>query len=675
VAVGFLLLVLTLGMLVASGVLLCALCRLESVGELLLGTYVVGFAELVFLSLALSLPRALTTTTLLVGIALVLVVIALVWARAGRPAPPPVASALANGARLLADPVLATLAVGVGLALVYVVALGTLTPQIDSDSIAYHLPRAAFWKQQHAVAYIAGGVDSRQNASPPVAEIGILLTMLTTHGDRLVWLPQLLALLGSALAVFCLARRTGAQANEALFGALLFMALPVVVQQSATALNDLVVAVFLLAATVFAFGRSNAQLALGTTSLALAVGTKVSGVFAIPLLVALVFLVQPASRRWRTLIAGGCATALGAGWYVLDRVETGSFFGGLFISRGGGATGVPERYTQRLRSFSHFVTPGRLALDFVEAPGAVGRDLFVYGIAALGVFAVVAASARRRGETVRPAMIAACLALVPLLIPRTEHGLLHVWQKAWVVVGRRDIGFVDGARDVTQSNPLFSWFGPVGLLLGIVASYFVWRELRRRGKGKLAGLFLLTPLIWLVIVGWFLGYNEFEGRYLIYPMALVASCWGVLFRFRAVAMAAVAVSVTTLLLVFVHLRLQPPGIRLLEPVPGRAVWHISRARQMTGEGDEATLIDYIDAHLASHAAIALPERPDFLQYPYFGPSLSHHVYLGSRQVQARADAIVFDHGPPTLACPTCWRLAIRYPSGFGLLVRIRPRSA
>ena len=87
--------------------------------------------------------------------------------------------------------------------------------------------------------------------------------------------------------------------------------------------------------------------------------------------------------------------------------------------------------------------------------------------------------------------------------------------------------------------------------------------------------------------------------------------------------------------------------------------------------DEGALIDYLDAHVPRHATVALTAPADFPVYPFFGSALSHRVLVGGTSVQAKADTIVFDHGPPRLACAACWRTALRYPSGWGLLVRVR----
>ena len=66
-------------------------------------------------------------------------------------------------------------------------------PQSLPDTLLYHLPRAALWKQQHAVAYVLDAPDDRINAFPPVAEIESMASMVLSDGDRYVGLVQVFA--------------------------------------------------------------------------------------------------------------------------------------------------------------------------------------------------------------------------------------------------------------------------------------------------------------------------------------------------------------------------------------------------------------------------------------------------------------------------------------------------
>lgn len=660
-----------LALLGASGLLFAALLRLGSVTAVLLGAYAIAWVELTVVTIALSVPRDLTRTTCLLGFAACAVVALAWWLAAGRP---PLLSIPLIGQLVrdvLRDPLLVVLAGGVLLALTYIAVLGITTPQIDADSVAYHLPRAAFWKQQHAVAYIGGPVDSRENANPPVAEIGVLLTMLAARSDKFVWLPQFASLLACGLAVFGIGRRLRLEPRQAMLGALLFLSLPVSLLQAATSLSDVLVASFVLVAMYFTMGTARRELGLAGASLALAMATKVSAVFALPFLVVLVLRAQPRSR-WRAIgLAGPCVVVLGAGWYVLNRIETGSFAGGLFFARHGGVPGVPTGFYHRLLTLRRLVSPGALGLDTVEVPGAVGWDALFYGFAAVLVAAGLGLVAwrRRSRRGLQIAGLAGVLALAPVALPGVSYVVLHSWQKMWWLVDRRNIASIDPARKITVASPNYSWFGPLGFLLGVVAIGLVVGELRRRGNGRFGALFALAPFAWLLIVGWAIGYAEFDGRYFIVPFGMAAACWGVLLRFRAVAAASVAVAMTTMLLVLVHFERKPSGLQLLAPIRGAAVWDRSRGFEQTGPGDEARIVDFVNRSVPADAVVALPEKSEFLAYPFFGPEVGRTILFGIEASEKRADTIVFAHGPPHVSCSTCWRVAVQYPSGWGVLRR------
>ena len=95
-----------------------------------------------------------------------------------------------------------------------------------------------------------------------------------------------------------LARRLGLGRSAALFGALAFATFTVVALQTPTALNDLVVASLLVVCVIFALGVDACRAGLCATALALAVGTKGTAVFALPVLVVFVLASQPLSRWW-----------------------------------------------------------------------------------------------------------------------------------------------------------------------------------------------------------------------------------------------------------------------------------------------------------------------------------------------------------------------------------------
>ena len=155
-------------------------------------------------------PLALVTRGwLTAGIAAALVGALAAWGASGRPRPPSTRRSLDALGSALRRPAVAVLAVAVGIGAAYTFALAFFTPVFEGDAHAYHLARAAFWKQAHEIGYIANALEPRLNVNPPNAEIGQLATMLLSESDRYVALPQLGAYLALTLAVVGLGRCAG----------------------------------------------------------------------------------------------------------------------------------------------------------------------------------------------------------------------------------------------------------------------------------------------------------------------------------------------------------------------------------------------------------------------------------------------------------------------------------
>src|SRR5262249_24819265 len=151
--------------------------------------YVVSSAEIVVVALLLSPGDWLTRNALLLVMGCAAVVAAAVWIVLERPRPP-VSGALHSASAALRDLAVAVLAALALLVSLAAVGVALTLPQTLPDTMLYHLPRAALWKQQHAVAYVANAPDFRVNFFPPGAEIETMTSMILSRGDRFVALPQ-----------------------------------------------------------------------------------------------------------------------------------------------------------------------------------------------------------------------------------------------------------------------------------------------------------------------------------------------------------------------------------------------------------------------------------------------------------------------------------------------------
>ncbi|MGH3131054.1 MAG: glycosyltransferase 87 family protein, partial [Gaiellaceae bacterium] len=246
----------------------------------LLAAYLVAQAAVVLLAELLSVVHGIGRTGYLLGEGVLLVAAIGLWHRRGRPRPPRPDIPWAS---LRRHPVVVLLALVVGAALVFQAVLVASVPPNNWDSMLYHLSRAAAWYQSGAVEYHPAATD-RENIFPPNAEIQILYTLVFLGRDTLAALPQLAAEIALLVGIFGVSRRLGFARSASAFAALLFATLSEVALQATTTQNDLVVAAAVVAAAYFILGRSRVDLALAGLAVGLALGTKLTAVFALPVL-------------------------------------------------------------------------------------------------------------------------------------------------------------------------------------------------------------------------------------------------------------------------------------------------------------------------------------------------------------------------------------------------------
>ena len=445
------------GVLLATATFLVSSTRPSSVVSFLLGIYVVAWTEILALALGLSTIGHLGRTELAIGLLAALVPAVTVWVACGRPRPPSLGPACRTLGESLRDPALATLSVTVGIALVYAIALGVGTPQNEWDSMSYHLTRAAYWIQQGSASYIPGAFDARVNVNPPNAEIGQLSTILLGGDDRFVWVPQLTAIPAAMLAIFGIGRRAGIAERGAIFGALVFACLPVVLLQASTAMNDLVIASFFATATYFALGTGRRSATGAALGLALGFGTKLSA----PLLLPVYLLVVLAARRRRTLdnalivVAG---IALGS---VLVRPQSRAYR----LPRGRAQRGHRAGSGSRARRRTH--APLQIDDERDRAPrGNASPECRPVRRLRSGL------PARRRPRAVPAAtavphilVAAAIVATTPLLMRLAGGTATWAWRSGLELVGRDDLAIDVASFELpTLSDSSTTWYGPVGAL-------------------------------------------------------------------------------------------------------------------------------------------------------------------------------------------------------------------
>lgn len=606
------------GMVTATAWLVVRRLGPQPLTGFVLAAYLVAFTEVVVITLALSIVHSLTRWTLLACVAVVFAIALGPWLRHAAPLPS-LREGLAALRDALREPILAVLAAAVAVGLVYSAALGVLTPPNDWDAMTYHLARAAFWIQQHAVGYVPETHVVRINVNPPNAEIGTLFTMLLSDGERFVGLVQYAALLATGVGTYGISRRIGLGGRAALFGALLLLTTPVVILQGSTAQNDLVVASFLVAATYFLLGETKRELALGCLALALAVGTKFTAVIALPLVALVVFAGQP-RRCWpRLALAYLVGVGLGSYWLVVNFIESRSL--------DGGAGEVLDQHADR-RPEAVLARATRLLVNFADDM-SLGRDVLVYALAAAAFVLVAVAVERRRLRTSWLSVVVVCaVACTPLAVPLVRERLLRAHEKLWLTLGERDLAALDVNREAWSPSTVLSYYGPLGLILLIAATLLVVRDVRRHSLRPLAVLLAAAPFMFALLVAFALVYDPWRGRFFMFPMALAATTWGVVLRRRWLASGVSSIAVVTLLLAFVHSIEKPAGVRLLDQGTATGVWGKPRVVVQTWlrGGGTAEVVKFF-AQEPPSGRVGLRLEEDDWVYPYFGRRLDREVFF------------------------------------------------
>jgi hypothetical protein len=654
-------------LLAAGSLRLAAMLRPRSTASFLLGAYILAWAQLVLVLWALSLFDWVTRWGLLAGLALVcgaLVVDTRGWSDVG--------DRLRGGAAALQDalsePICVVLAVAVLAAFGYAVALGVATPQNDFDTIFDHLWRAGIWMQNHAVGYPDCACAPYVNAYPPHGEMGVLATMVLGGADRYAALVQASAYVALAFGVIGAARGIGLARSEALLGGLLVASLPVIALQASTAQNDLVVASFLVAAAVLLLdqGRAVPWLAGGAT--ALAVGTKVSAVIGVPVLVVVALLATPAALRGPRLAAVLVGSAAGSYWYVVNWAHTGSWDGGFpyeTVDHGAAAT------TARAL---------RAAIQLVELPGAVGRDRWVYAVAAavlLGAL-VVALWPRRGAYAIAIGAVAALVALAPVLTPDVRRYLDQAYRDLWEALGRNDLAAEVG-RDITLSASNVTWYGPLGALLVTAGIVFAVIAARRGVIPWLGALLALAPFYWIVALSALLFYQDAAGRFLMAPVALAGATWGLAARARPLAWGLAGIAVTAVALAVLNDTKRPSGVPLLERPARASYWSEPRWEAQGREVHVPGLIRFVDERVPPDARIGLAITASDPGYVFFGPGLDRRLDLlerGRSDAPGATWAFVSPSGRSGGAPRLCaaWRRLDAAPSGWEVYRRVPGRS-
>ena len=596
-------------LVVATAALASSCLRLRSTIGFLLAVHVLATAEIVALSLGLSTVRAITRPVVLAVVVVAFALVLAVWLLSEHPRPrlAPLGHALRDALDDMAVAALAALAVAVHL---YLLVVSLALPQSLPDTLLYHLPRAALWKQQHAVAYVvdSGQPDQRLPAGRRDRSDGLDGPERTATGT--VGLVQLLAL---AAACACDRRHRaapgGLSRSAALFGALAFATFTVVALQAPTALNDLVVASLLVVCAYFAIGvvTRAGGLALCAAALALS-GRQRRGRSSSPCPSSPSFVLasQPRSRWWPLAAAGAVGARRQIVWFVLNLAETGESTWGRRVRSG---PRTPCSSASGCRSSTCSSCRTRMRPAILVSPR--------WGLAVLAAACIVGVvlAVRGRPRAGGVALLIGVLAFfaTPLLVTWVrvaDRVLAHA--RSAVGLGSREpttrlpAGFIE--------SPMHSSYGLAFVVLFIGAGVLVVDDVRRRRLPVAALVALAGVPVAVLLSALALAYDPQRMRYVAFAVALAATVLGTALRVRPLAWTSIALATVTLAVAVAYFVPRPAGLALLSEnrTPERSARWFVQAE--SGNGD-IEAFRFLAERIPADATIALDVASNTYLYP------------------------------------------------------------
>jgi len=223
-------------------------------------------------------------------------------------------------------------------------------PPYAWDELSYHLPKVAYIMQSHGITEFPSSFYW-VNQDPFTIELVFLWNVIYLKNDILVNGTQIIFAIAAVLAIYGIARKLGVKPQHAAF-AMVFLFVPIVIQQATTCYIDIAVSSMFLVAVNFMLAKDRPR--VNVIMLGLSVGIMVSAkyTFILPGLVlslAFVFIMLResgsaghAQGRWLVLRRKGLLQALclyaiplllvGAIWYVRDWIAYGNPLAPLNVS-------------------------------------------------------------------------------------------------------------------------------------------------------------------------------------------------------------------------------------------------------------------------------------------------------------------------------------------------------
>ena len=252
---------------------------------------------------------------------------------------------------------------------------------------------------------------------------------------------------------------------------------------------------------------------------------------------------------------------------------------------------------------------------------------------------------------------------------------------AWAEVARRALGQVRAAVGLSEAtaggvpdrlleSPMHSSYGLAFVLLLVAAGTLVVVDVARRRLPANALAALGGVPLTLLVVAFSLAYDPQHMRYIVFPVALASTVFGVALRVRILAWTTAAVSAVTLLVVVGYFVPRPGGVAFLpenRESDRTARWFV-QGGEGRGKGDPEAF-RFLELEIPPDATLALAVLRDTYLYPAWDARLRRTVlFVGEDgRIPDQAEWLVI--GPRKNVDTTGWRPELATERGWRILRR------
>lgn len=365
-------------------------------------------------------------------------------------------------------------------------------PQNTTDSLYNHLSRIGYWLQQGSLKPYAG-FNNLGTTFPYNNSLLMLWSVIFLHSDRLVGLVQYFSTLILSLSIYLTATQLGFPRKGSLLVSLIFLTFPIILFESITAQNDILVSCFLLIAFFFflkfIYVKEKIYLLFSILSYTLAVGTKQNAFFALPgylLLFTYAIVINHKNRRKIHFFSSVClisfSSLVGSYAYLQNWINFG--------------TPIPQPSTDILKP--------------VDKIDSLGEKIKINSARLFYQFITC--------EGIPPNSEIECISIKRKIIgPLFLNRFIDIESPVYLLEQSEPFR-MDRRYSLNEES---SWFGIQGwiilipgILLGMIHAI--------KNKKPEVGILIITGLIFFLITASFKkGWDPYQGRYLIFPVALI----------------------------------------------------------------------------------------------------------------------------------------------------------